>query len=308
MLRIGLVLLGLLVLVASFFVWVYPSMAPPPDPPEVIEARWALVGGWSRVDTFHGDPEELRRALEQFAASELVEHRRDAGPIAADAIDPPGRAALDALMTWGEDGGLGPELCIGNLHQGALPSFRLFLLAGVAIDSAEDPDAPELVAALRLGDALRDRGDLLQTLIGFTIARDALRAAEERGWAPGPAYLDHRPRREQVFPALAREAFCTDATLRERMREGGEPDFEVGVVGIGRELAMLRWYEGARIVGLEPHRGDLRALSRALADPPEPPVSPLVQVLAAGHGQVDELEDQIAAYDRFVKRAGARDE
>lgn len=307
MLRALLVLLAVAVVIAGVaaYVWLYPYVAPPPEPPEVIAARWAAVEGWAREPGgYEGDPAALRRALDHLSKSSLRGFNpADDAPTGGVALDDEARAALRELVRWGDEGGLGAELCSGDLRGDRLPAFQLFTLSRLAIAVADDPDALELSATLRLGDALRSRGDLLLATVGFAIANHARERADRETWPLGQGFVDHRPRREQAFPALAREAFCAEATVLAVVRDEGQGDEVIGVAGLDRELAMLRWYEGRRLTDLERLRGDLPALAQALRAPPERPASLLVQAMSPGLAVFDDLEQVFVDYERYLARA-----
>lgn len=312
MLRTSVAILALLVVLAGVgaAVWIYPHIAMPSEPEAIIAERWARVGEWAApAPGFDGPRDRLSQAIESLERSELRRYSPRDRAITDDAdLDADARAALDHLVAWAaEGGGLGDARCVGGLAPQALPGLPLMTLAELAVRSADGPDAPRVGAALRLGAALRGRGDALLGVVGFRIAERAQEVARERTWPIGQAFVEHRPRREQVFPIVARESLCSATAVEAMVREGEPPSVgegPLGLVTMDRELAVLRWYEGRRLAAAEPHRGDLSALLRALAEPPEPPKSLLLPVLAVPPTFVGDAERTIAAYDVFLAGGG----
>lgn len=306
MLRTVLAVAALLLVIAgaAATAWIYPHLAWPDEPDEVIAARWAQVDAWAApAPGFEAPTAHLRRALDRLQASELRGYTGKEPLAGPAALDDAAREALAELIAWSDaGGGLGGERCVAGLQDPTFPAVRALALARVALHGADGPDAPQVGAALRLGDALRARGGLLLGLIGFAIADEARATALRLTWPKSQVFAAHRPRRDQVFPLLAREAYCQATEIEALSGQEGALDpggARSALVSMERELAVLRWYEGQRLVALARVRGDLGALARTLAEPPLPPKSLLIPTLTTAP-DISDLEAEIAAYDAYV--------
>ncbi|MCB9569641.1 MAG: hypothetical protein H6710_20900 [Myxococcales bacterium] len=312
---ISLLVLGIALVIG--YVVVSPWVALPEEAPEVIEARWAEVSAWAAPHpSSAGSIDHLAAALAELQRSSTAEAlERGASPLGDDDLDEPLRRALAELVTWQrEGGGLGPHPCVVEPGQEeTFPIIGALRLGEVAIRRAEGPEDPRLVAALDLAAALRDRGGLLFGLIGATLADTARERAEASGWAPAGALRERAPTRDEIFPLVAREALCSvllveNAASSPELLEAQGSGWRRLIqerVGIERELAMLKWYQGKRLHAAHAVADDPNALADALAAPTEeelPPSLLLRALLVDTSPRIRDYGEKVAAYEAFLRR------
>ncbi len=317
------------ILVLSYLV-LGPWVAPPEDPPEVIEARWAKIAAWSQgTPDSVGSPGARERLVEALRALERSDIHavldRDADPERAlnhDDLDPDAREALDALLRWSAAGpGLGDDPCIQDEATGGLDDpgespllqpLPLLRLAELAIRTSSSPDDPQITAALELGHALRGRGPVIYGAVGSAIADKARAFALARRWSPTANFRRTRPTNDHLFGIAARESYC-QVRMIERAIEAGDPlqgpdrDGWRGLVqdrvGIDREVQMFRWYTGKHLVAAHPLAHDPPALLRALTPPDEHDLPQSLLLRAAFlnlNGPLTRYTQHVAAYDQFL--------
>jgi len=300
-----------------------PWVSLPEDPPEVIEARWAKVVVWAEATPDSvgtpGARQRLSAALLPLSRSEALNSQEENTTPLADAdLDDEARSALEAFVRWSDaGGGLGDDPCIHDeslsgreaaADDPLIQPIALHRLAELAIRRSTSPDDPHLRAALELGAALRGRGPAIYGMIGGSIADKARAFAIARGWSPNPLLRDTRPSNDAIFGILARESFCQMRLLERAIAR--DEDFATddndgwrALVGIDRELQMLRWYLGKRLVAAHDVADDPAALLDALAppDPDELPSSLLLQtVMVDQSGHFSRYSEQVESYDRFI--------
>jgi len=310
---LGLAALAILVAAAvAIGLWVRPWVVGPPADEATIEARWSQVEGWATAGAGSGaSPRLLKEAL---AALEPVRglvktSLREEDP---ELLEPPPAdltRALALLADWAEQGGgLGEDPCLGGVRSSLSP-LEVMTLGQVAMAVATGAGDPRWAAALRLADQLRERGNMLHLAVGFALAERALETAQERGYPP-EALRTHRPEVEQLFPAAAREAVCVHEEVARELAGGrgpalpGQP-WRERLGSVERELEMLRWWHGERLVAAHPARADLSALASSLdVEPEELPASAVVRLVAPYPlpALVRDAEETIARYDRVTTR------
>lgn len=323
--RIGVVVLVVAIVGLVALVWrAWPWLIEPPESPAVIDARWAEAQSLASASPESaGSDAGLVTALGHLQASALDTSGPwdRARPAEGLELDAEALRALESLVAWAEQGGgLGGDPCVFGPSDAEprLQVVSLSRLARLAIRAGRGPDDPLLVAALRLGAHLRQRGTLIAGVVGFSVADDALEVARARGDAVKDAYIAHAPLREEVLPIFAREAVCA-VRMAEQVFPGGAPTTSeavkqgrlarwlTGRSGPGRELAMVRWYFGARLARAAEAPRDLDAVRAALAVEPdeELPGSLLIHAMAFDHGgSLERMAATISAYEEFVA-AGA---
>ena len=271
--KVGLACLVLLLVAAvAAGLWIRPWVVGPPADPAEIDATWAQVKLWGEPGAESGsDPALLLRALATLEPSqELVEQALDDPEEDALLRAPPEHALLAAqlLVDWADQGGgLGDDPCLG----GTEPTFSAIdtlWLGRTAIALSTGVDDARLVAALRLGAQLRDRGGLIHFAVGMAIADDALERVTRRGFDTR-SLRAHRPTADPVFPALARDATCFGDDAKEtvvdpRSRLGPDAPLPARLATMEREFAMLRWWHGVRLTEAHEVRSDLEALAATL--------------------------------------------
>ncbi len=294
---------------------IYPWIKPPPEEPEVIERRWAALDQLARASDRSGGPRELLDVIGSLELSALGELPITEGGLAY--TDPVDRAtlptemsaAVDQLTRWRQrGGGLGAERC-PPLEPRPLSAIQLMWLARVALHVSRAADDPAALAALELGAQLRERGGLLDGVVGFSIADESLRWAQDRGYPP-TALREHRPTRAQLVSLVAREIVCSyELAERELAREAeaqrgaSRLQLPTGARGIQRELAMVRWYWGERLHGVAPDAPPQALLARLpdIDDYERLPESVLLRALAVPfRGQVESVVEKLARYDEFL--------
>ena len=310
---IGLLLAVLLVAGSTAgFLWIRPWVAGPPVELAEIDATWAQVVTWGAPGAESGgDPALLLRAITALAPV------RDVVDAALAPEGEPGRLqpepaaltrALELLVDWSEQGGgMGADPCLAGMPA-SVSILDYLSLARAACAFSAGPDDPRLVAGLRLGEQLRDRGGLVHFSVGMSVATSTLELAEERGLPP-EALRPSRPTTEAVFPALAREATCFYQEAERALSSGsGAPSPQMSLPARlateKRELAMLRWWQGEQLTAGHAVRHDLAALGSVMdvPDGDQLPRSTLVRLVVPG-GQrwmLEQAQETIERYDAFL--------
>ncbi len=294
---------------------IYPWVKPPPEDPEVIARRWAALDQLARASERSAAPREALDAIGSLELSSLGELPIAEGELAfAEPVDratlpPEVSTAIDQLSRWRQHGGgLGAERC-PPLERRPVSAIQMMWLARVALHVSQSADDAPALAVLELGEQLRERGGLLDGVVGFTIADESLRWARDRGYPPA-ALRERRPTPAQLVALVAREIVCSyemaDRELaRELAQQRGESRLQLptGMRGIERELAMVRWYWGERLEGVPPDASPQALLARLpnVDDYERLPESVLLRALAVPfRGQVESVADKLARYDEFV--------
>lgn len=230
-----------------------------------IDTRWAQIESWADFGALaQGDASNLIKAelaVEEARADLDAALARDGGALPrlrAATLPAAGQVALRALVDWDAGGGgLGQEACAE-----AVEGMPLLTLGRALLSISESrADAPHALLALRLAAALRGSGDLRKVTVGYHIADEARRWLQERGLRPTAAYADLRPKREDVFPAVARDVVCTWGHSRARLEAGGVPALlsslpaelsapvlAIPFLSVSRELRVYQQYHGERLV------------------------------------------------------------
>lgn len=296
-----------------FRVLAWPSMAFPDTDPAVIEARWAEVerraGIFGAAATRSPHLVAGADALDGWPEADEV-LRRDASepPIDATLLDPAGRRALDALLQWAAEEGEVNDTCMRIPP----PAFALFRLASLGLRSAVAADDPPFTAALRLAAALRQRGPLLDGVMGFELADDALEIARARGWDARETLTAHRPTREELRSLVARESVCTHRVISrifeldcdERGTTGAPWFYPLSTQRwCARERQVFKDYWGARHESADAF-ADLDAFADALAleDLAALPPSPTLRATAVSMDKP--VRDAFAVLARYDALAG----
>jgi hypothetical protein len=162
-------------------------------------------------------------------------------------------------------------------------------------------------AALELGSELRRCGDFIEVNMGFVLAEIAVEQSRAHGRRADQAFVELRPRVEDVLPSLARDAVCLVRLARgaDAEQQGPAPAPTRDPVGMDRELLFLKQYYADLLLPFAADPTDLEGLAAALepADEEQLPKSLLLRgAVAPGHyaSQVRKLAEIIAEYDAFL--------
>lgn len=310
---LGALALVFVVIVAGWWVFVRPWTAWP-GPRTELDARWAKVEAWAGNPPVKPDaarPETLRlgedvRKLDQ-EADDLVPAADDSLPPLTEPTEGT-RAAIDAIVTWHGRGAPIGSGCAPDLPEPFVPPIEVLRAGRATIASAGSaPDDPRMEAVLHLASELRQTGSLLEAMVGVRLAADAAATAKARGIAPNDAFLRFRPRREEVFPTIARDFVCGYRWVRDSFDKGDDDLFEprpilARFVSMERELLMVRTFHADLLHQGLPHRDDPRALAAAVrVEREDLPKSLLVRAFAADLSSVlTDWADAIERYDAFV--------
>ncbi|NCG19457.1 MAG: hypothetical protein GWP91_10650 [Rhodobacterales bacterium] len=283
---------GLVLLAVSgyYFSAIRPWTLPPDESDASVDARWVQVQAWAKVAE-GGDG----AAFDQMVA---LGHERWLDLDAAER--PPVAPLLAALDDWTVAGTIG-EVCDSR----GVPKVIGFTLAVLASDQAA-ASAPKL---LQLGQALRTRGSYVDLIVGLGVADSVRSWAVEHHQSLDESYERLRPRSEEVFFALARDAVCSQAQIDAMdSLEPPSPDttwvaerpFGVDFfLSLEREQRWQKKYNTDRVHQAFPARADIHDLQRAHGQTPyEWPHSLLVRTNALFISHYI-LED-IQAYDAWM--------
>jgi hypothetical protein len=311
----GLAMLGAVALAVAYMVWVHPWLAEPDVEPVELAERWARLEAWAQADTGCAEGGDgLRRAAEAtdagwFEVQDTVEGGY-ATEFALDRDELPFelRAAVDGLVDWHRThDGLGREVCDDSTD--LLDLLNLTRLTLATADGAEDE---QVAAVLALGQLLRNCGPLLDTMVGLSLAEEAVRWASARGIPADATFERYRPTVDEIFGGLAREAVCSHRMVEDALRGGGlgptAPDSPPGaelLLRPDRELRMLQLYHVERLEAADAAGRDPAALIEAFAweEPDDLPRSLVVRIATPSGYVAEALVERLATYDAFL--AGA---
>ncbi len=255
---------------AAFRIFAWPSLAFPDTEPRVIEARWAEVerraGAFGKAQAASPQLVAAAEALAQWPeASAVMQPAPGHPPIDPNSIPPEGRRAIAALVQWAAEGGVIHDTC--GVDARPVP-FDLFRVGRLALRTSVAVDDPAFAAALRLGAALRQHGNLVGGLMGFHLADDAREIARIRGWEAGKLLAAHQPTREEIRAFIARDAVCTYSVIDSAF----DTDCERHPYGSGKEvtawylvLSQARWCHRERVM-YKDYWGQMNATADALPD------------------------------------------
>ncbi len=251
----------------------WPRITRPGAEAVVIEARWAAIEG--RAAAFGQGPADsplldaASGALRRWAeAREQLSGAHMSSPIARTALSEPASHALGELVRWAEASGDMPELCTSGAS-----AIDLMYLGRLGMRAAVAVDDPSFTAALQLGGALRRRGTLLGTCVGFALAGDALDVAAARGWDAGEVMTVSRPTPEELRSGLARELVCTYQMVDRAFSEDCRPPwyYPLAERWCDNERQLYRDLWGERYEAADAHEdlaGFIDAFDRPDDDPP----------------------------------------
>lgn len=201
------VAVALAAIIATSVVVYVVSTRPPVVPSEEVDRRWAQVHKWSGVEGAIGVPAfgDLPQPLARSEVAEAVlEDRGEAtSVIALDTLPTDYRAQLDRLLAWGE----APRF-EGRCGDQTVGAIEIWNRLRVALAAAAAADIERAKAVLRVANALRTRGALLQTMVGTNLVYEVAKWAKSRDVPPWPALKASAPDAEGYIRAMAREAIC----------------------------------------------------------------------------------------------------
>jgi hypothetical protein len=305
---LGLVALGVLGYAA---IELYPWMRMPETSPEIIDARWAKVTEWARVDGSADEPsQELARAAEAFSDFELEGPPSGLpGPhaptIEFQSLSSERRAALTGLVSWFQGGApFPPRHC--DIDAAPLP-LHAYKLGRVALATAtQAEDLVRVEAVLALAQRMRQRGNLVELALGARLAETAAEWSRERRVLFPEAFARYQPRPGEIHAALCRDAVCSASLLdpdrhsREHSPFGDGNGVPFGLVSMNRERRVLMDFYGAFLERANAVRDDWRQVERlygqAAEDRPKSVVLDAVVVqasLIAGVGAAMDGYDEI---------------
>lgn len=286
-----------------------------------IDKDWAAVEGYAATDALAtGDvggliKAELAVEQERVALDALLSRDGGALPsLTVQSLPAAGQVALRALDAWdAAGGGLGEEVCAEALEGMPLLTLGRALLA----TAGRRADAPEVGLALRLAAALRGSGDLRKVTIGFHLADEVRRWLQARGLRPTIAMAELRPKREDVFAAVARDVVCTWRRSRTRLETGGVPELlgalpkelsapavAIPFLSVDRELRVYQQYHGARLVYAAEMRDNLLRLEPRTRPPAPETLPESVLVRATIHDAstyVARWRQSVEAYETMLR-------
>ncbi len=295
-----------------YLVFVHPWVASPDASPEEIAGRWAQVEAWADPgqDCDQGGA-VLRLATRsadrgwwevetRFEGEGIEVPRLERGELSFEL-----RSAVDGLVGWHRSGeGIGLGTC--EPDDDLVAGLNLVRLA---LATAEDAGSPELAAVLALGQAYRGCGPLIRSMMGFTIASDAVDWARSRGVPPGELFERYRPTADEVFGGLAREAVCSHRMAEQAFEPAaldqgslGAPSLAAPLVGVDRELGMLQLFYADHLEVADAAGRDPRAMVEIYAwdDLDDLPPSLLVRLTSLSGGVVERLVEHLEEYDAFL--------
>jgi len=283
-----------------------------PNDHETIEARWRDVVAWGVLEPWSWDAElsALVDELDALPPDQQLDH----GDLDCRTAPEAWRGALAELLEWHRSD---PERGRWRGPLDEPDTVALMSLGGLAL-SCSSEDVELLGATLRLAARMRREGILVQALAGVHLAEVALeRARELEGSATAfdRAVLRRwRPRREEVFAAVARDAKWTLDSLDLISLDLGteEPGaFERVRRSLWeRELTLLKDRLSRRLARGHAVRGDLTRLAEELALENAPAnrgvsILGLAGVARMDYGSALRLWERVLrAYDEFLGDGG----
>jgi hypothetical protein len=294
---LALVSVAFLVAGGWFYREYWPFLRWPERPVAEIRGRWEQVERWAALPA--ADPEgqdRLAAVFAKVAALELPAALSDPDeeelPQEIDPASIPDgyREALRDLISW-HDGGRGGGWSWSLERDGAWVTAP-FDLARVALALDDGESVPALA---HLFAQARRSGSLFDYLLGATLADDLVDWLAEHP-AARPALERYRPRRDEVFPAFARDAVLMRAELAKSLRAEGEAPEDWWTA---RELVVATDVFADRLFRAHPVRDDLAALSAALEVPLEEwrARSVLVPMLISRLPDPESIEAKIRRWD-----------
>lgn len=204
---------ALVVLVTSaggaYRVWIHPWRVLPASDQE-IEAAWAQVRQWAESGTGEVELEEARRAARLLRGHDVSANLRAHAPglPTPEQLRPVEKQAVAALLGWSE----APTIAstAATCSDTEMPMPELLYLGQLALASGRaDPESSELRAAVRLSQYLRERGGLLEAMMGASLAETTMTWADDRSVALPEKLLERLAIREaDFFSILARGVYC----------------------------------------------------------------------------------------------------
>lgn len=310
-----------------YVVLVRPWTAMPAMTDLEMQRGWAQLEAWAGLPAEKDPPEVTGDPAGLIKAEMVLEQKRgdlDAligevsmgarAPLRSKDLPEEARIALRSLESWEAAGAsLGPAQC-GE----ALEALPLLTLGRMLLSVRGGDDKAEVERVLRLATVLRTSGDLKQVSVGFHLSVALLEEVQRRNLRPGDVLAAGRPRVEEVFAALSRDAVCSYRRARRNIDEqgfltvlAGFTEEQAGPVFLRplqkpeRELATLRAYQIGRIKGAFDVRTNLSALQARMKLPPREamPHSPLVRSEVTD--PADFLERWREVLDTWDKALGA---
>ncbi len=308
----GLAILGAVAAAIAYMIWVHPWLAEPDVEPAELADRWAQLEAWAQADA--GCAEGglgLKRAAEATDAGwweirdTLVDGYAPETALQREALPFGLRAAVDGLVDWHRThDGLGRDVCDDSTDM--LDLLNLSRLALATAHSAEDE---QVAAVLALGQLLRNCGPLLDTMVGLSLADEAVRWARARGIPADATFERYRPTADEVFGGLAREAVCSHEMVEDAFRAGGlgpaatdsPPGAEL-LLRPDRELRMLQLFHVERLEAADAAGRTPEAMVEAFAweEPDDLPRSLVVRIATPSGYVVENLVEHLATYDAFL--------
>lgn len=287
--------LGLVLAACAAVYWCVPTK--PAVSSEEVARRWNEVVGWSGVSGSVGQP-VFGGALDGVrpSASPEVEAILDGWgeriPTAPATEVPAGlRAEIDTILAWGER----PRFA-GRCGDPGLSPIALFQRLRVALATATAADLERAQAVLRVAIALKERGSLLLTLIGASIARDVALWAQARGVPAWPALRAAGLDAQAYVRAMAREAVCSAEIVEGSAGQDG---------AVLLHLGQFKLDAHARLAPLQIPNPTFEALRPLVKAPPAADAPPIVAVLQVDQANMlEKFEAEARAFAEAI--AGAR--
>lgn len=325
--RIGIGIAAVVVAGAALGSWLWPWYAMPASP-EHVQAQWQVVERLAARTTAAEGPSGIRPALDALSVDDDLQRSLQVkGPdypeLALEALASGPQSAIAALERWHREGAvLGDDPCQSVCDRDGSPclSLNLLYLGRLALATSHGPEpGPRVEHTLHLAQVLRTSTSLVESVIGFGLASEAVKWAKARGVTSKDLFKRYSPTEAEVLPALARESFCSvrfaEATLRStpawplgfspwpsRITDVRRPPF--GVVRIDRELAVAKLWTAQRLSAAAQHPGDLGAQADALEQnegTDRLDRTALARVLALPYAErVRRVAEQIDAYRAWI--------
>lgn len=254
---LGAVGVGLLLAAGIVGVRLYAWLAMPSEPASAIHARWSRVEGWAALPPPRGSNAALVDAAGAFRTF-VVSPSTPLSVVPVERLSPAQVTALAAFVHWSEAGAAYSAPACGATTVSTLAIYRL---GEASLATAADARGLDQVrAVLELARALRRRGGLAQTAVGFKLAELGAEWSHERDAPFTSKFERYRPHAVEIRRALAREAVCSDHLIvpaegigfapRELLEtsDSGPP---FGLVRFARERLIFEQYYSRLLVRAE---------------------------------------------------------
>lgn len=314
------------------FLLFWPWLMEPVDPR--IETRWKQLVEWSAPldagveagnERLGADPAKARAALAAAVAAlgparvdveSLVHPEGKVAVVERDALPEAARAALDSLRAWDAAGGAVRADPCADTGTGGGDAIAMLTLVRTSIAVAHSPSDPDLLAGLRLSRAIRRNGSLLESTVGASLWKTFAETANARRWPATEPLGLLRPRAEELFAAVARDAVCVDRMIPASEEATAARPWRLRLLGargtelfLRREQRLFREWHSARLGSLYAKREDIDAIASALRAPDRDalPASAVLRATMIDGGSIaGQWKEAIAADQLFFKEGADR--